>query len=524
MRRLSWVVLLVGAFVVLLVGVASAGEGRVVSNLNPFAGCIGVGSDIFGGVNYPSTEVEPWVASNPANPKNVVGSFQQDRWSNGGAKGLVAAWSFDGGKSWGETPLPFSLCAAPFYHDVLPYERATDPWNSVGPDGRSYAVSISFNGNDNNNALGAATSTDGGRTWGNLRSVITDLDSDPAFPFNDKESVTADPVRAGYAYVVWDRLVSVECGPGASATGQPVKSERPSRGARATQLDCFTGPTYFSRTTDGGATWSTPAVIVPTPVNQQTIGNVIVVDAQTGVLYDFFTYIDAEGNFFVEMVHTLGPGTAPTLAWSDRIVIAQQDVTVGVVDPRNGDPLRTGAIVPEPAIDPTSGQLYVVWEDARFNTDENDQVVISTSPRGGTTWTPPVLVNPQSDPAAFTPAIAVDGHGRVGITYYALRKSLGHDLDVLPTDLWFTQADGPALQFPKRKQVSGPFNSKAAPFAFGFFLGDYMGLTTHANGGFLAFSAITTCNDTSCKAIANPTGAPTGGPNPTDIIAAKVGG
>lgn len=531
MKRLYYSVALIGSVVVVLVGTAwAAGGSSVVSKGDPFAGCIGVGADSFGGINYADTEVEPWVASNPINPQNIVGSYQQDRWSDGGAKGLVAAWSVDGGKTWGETPLPFSRCAASFYKgSVLPYDRATDPWNSIGPDGKAYAVSVSFNAEDNNNAVGAATSSDGGRTWRNLRSIITDVDADPAFPFNDKESVTADPLHPGYAYVVWDRLESIACGPRAKRPSRPpVARERPARAVRApAQLDCFDGPTYFSRTTNGGASWSAPAVIVPTPVNEQTIGNVIVVDYQTDVLYDFFTYIDQNNNLFVAMVHTLGPGNGSSLVWSAPVVIATEAVTVGVVDPRNGDPLRTGAILPEPAIDPVSGRLYVVWEDARFNGDQNDQVVISTSPRGGGSWTAPALVSPPGDPAAFTPSVAVNGRGQVGVAYYDLNASLyGLPIAVLPTDFWFTRADGgPSPQFTQRQHVFGPFNSKAAPFAGGFFLGDYQGLTTsQGDRGFLPFFGVTNCNDPSCLAIGTPSGSSVRPRDPTDIIAAVIEG
>ena len=529
MRRLYWAAVLTGSVTLALIGAAAAGDGsRVVSRGDPFAACVGVGTDTFGAVNYPDSEVEPWVAANPANPRNVVGTFQQDRWSDGGAKGLVASWSLDGGRQWGETPLPFSLCAGPSYGGaVLPYERASDPWNDIGPDGKSYAVSISFNGNDNNNAVGAATSSDGGITWRNLRAVITDLNADPTLPFNDKESVTADPLHAGYAYVVWDRIFNVPCSAATSpASRQPIVTERPARRVRAAAAPtCSKGPTYFSRTTNGGSSWSSPTPILPTPVNEQTIGNVIVVDRQTDILYDFFTYIDIHNNFFVEMIHTLGPGTAPTLAWSAPVVIATQDVPVGVVDPRTGEPLRTGAIIPQPAIDPVSGQLYVVWEDARFNNNQNDQVVISTSPRGGAAWTTPKLVNPPGDPAAFTPAVAVDNRGVVGVSYYALSTSLqGAPIDVLPTDFWFTQSEGPSLKFTKRQHLYGPFNIKAAPDSGGFFLGDYEGLTTIAqdNQGFLPFFGVTNCSNTSCKAVGNPTGAATGKPDPTDIVAVKV--
>src|SRR5256886_8605611 len=142
------------------VGLAVAGgaygtmEGHQVSVSNPYAACP-LTPDIFGGVNYPDTELEPWVTRNPANADNFSGTFQQDRWSDGGAKGLVAGWSFNDGLKWGVTALPFSKCAASTYGAApcpiqpasataapctMPYDRASDPWVDVGPDGRAYQI------------------------------------------------------------------------------------------------------------------------------------------------------------------------------------------------------------------------------------------------------------------------------------------------------------------------------------------------------------------------------------------------
>lgn len=96
-------------------GVFAAGlAAHHVSNGDPFVSCTNVGGDGTG-LNYRSTEIEPWLADNPANPENVIGSWQQDRWSDGGAKGLVASASFNSGRSWKEVPLPFSRCAQPYY-------------------------------------------------------------------------------------------------------------------------------------------------------------------------------------------------------------------------------------------------------------------------------------------------------------------------------------------------------------------------------------------------------------------------
>ena len=38
-------------------------------------------------------ELEPWVASSPANLANLVGAYQQDRWDDGGSRGIVSASS-----------------------------------------------------------------------------------------------------------------------------------------------------------------------------------------------------------------------------------------------------------------------------------------------------------------------------------------------------------------------------------------------------------------------------------------------
>jgi hypothetical protein len=190
-----------------------------------------------------NAEVEPWVATNPNNPSNLIGVWQQDRWDNGGAHGLVASSSFDGGFTWG-TPvaLPFSACAG-----APGYERASDPWVSIGPDGTAYAVSISFNQSNNSNAVVAAVSKDGGQTWGNPSIVIANNEPTLQF-FNDKESVTANPVKAGVAYAVWDRLEL--------PNGNPYANRHTA---------AFRGPSMFSKTSDGGMTWSPPSVIVTVP-------------------------------------------------------------------------------------------------------------------------------------------------------------------------------------------------------------------------------------------------------------------
>jgi len=507
-----------------------ASEATVASHGDPFATCMVIGANTVTSiaVNYPDTEPEPWLASHPGNSRILVGSYQQDRWNDGGAKGLVAAYSSNGGNTWKSVPLPFSQCAAPYYGgNVLHYERASDAWNSIGVDGIAYAVSISFS-NDGTNAVGAARSTDGGRSWTNQQAVI----ADGAAAFNDKESVTADPKLPGTAYIVWDRSFVGPCPPGQRAkSGIPasqqrrLSKERPAGSARSSGIKtpaqtCFFQPTFFSRTTDGGITWEAPRPIAATAPDEATLGNVIVVNHQTGALYDFYTHFDATG-VAVELVISTDKGTT----WSNPQVVSDEQVT-GVFDPRNRSEItvRSGDIV-SPAIDPNSGQLYVAWEDSRFNGGQNDQAVISTSSTGLTgTWTPPSLISPPGDPAAFTPTIDVNRLGEVGALFYDLRNlKPSTPPSILPTDTWFRRTDGPGLTFTHEVHL-GSYNMLMSPVAIGgFFVGDYEGIAARPDSSFAAFFTQAVCGDVSCPSGGNGIGAPSQAPDSQNVYASTIG-
>ena len=86
-----------------------------ISGPSPFDGCTAddvPGQEDEGSVNFPDSEVEPYVHVNPTDTDNVVAVWQQDRWSDGGARGLLSAVSDDGGKTWETvTPPEFTVCS-----------------------------------------------------------------------------------------------------------------------------------------------------------------------------------------------------------------------------------------------------------------------------------------------------------------------------------------------------------------------------------------------------------------------------
>jgi hypothetical protein len=489
--------IVLGAVVLVLaasVGGAAAAGLVTVSGPSPYASCSNANQP---GTVYLNAEVEPQVAVNPAtvgtSHVNVVGTWQQDRWSNGGAHGLVAGFSSDGGITWGETSLPFSACAPNAIPDPFtgaPYNRASDPWVSIGPDGTAYAAGLlatnSTDGGVNDTGVATVTSTDGGRTWGNANLQRADQGTSPIFEvthfFNDKESITADPLHSGTAYVVWDRLKAPSHSPDA-----------------ALKAHAFRGPTWFSKTTDGGKTWSTARPIFDPGQNSQTIGNIVVVDPTSGTLYDFFDQFSTTGSpKFTPRGDSVSfiTSTDGGATWSKASVVSNEQ-TVLDVDPNTGAALRTEETLPSVAVDPVTGELYVVWEDARFTGGAVNQAVISTSTDGGATWSVPAPVSTPSGTPAFTPTVAVNANGSVAVTYYDLRNLPSGDTSTLPTDVWLKTSPRGGGAFGPDTHVAGSFNMLVAPSAGGFFVGDYEGLGV-IGSSFLPFFVQTNCTDNSC--------------------------
>ncbi len=395
---------------------AMVGPLSTASGPTPFApGCNGTPQT---GINYLNAEVEPRIAVNPTNPNNLIGVWQQDRWSNGGSNSLLAGVSFDGGATWTQVIIPkITRCSG-----GSDYERASDPWVSFSPNGTAYFHSLSFNDSNTTSAVLVNKSINGGLTWGDPITLIRN--TEPTL-FNDKESITADPTNSNYVYAVWDRL------------------EFPSGKASATAAEHavgYKGPTFFARTTDGGLTWEPAREIYRPPAINQTIGNQIVV-LPNGTLVLAFDLIynnkNAHGLRGTNVAVLISTDKGAT--WSAKPIIVSQLQSVGVVDPDTGAAVRTGDIIPDVSVDPVSGMVYIVWQDSRFNGGQHDDVVFAKSTDGGQTWSAPVRISQVPGVASFTPTVKVAPNGTVGVTYYDFRNNTP-DPSTLPTDYWFVSS------------------------------------------------------------------------------------
>ena len=395
--------------------------------------------------------MEPWIAVNPTNPNNLIGVWQQDRWSNGGARGLGGAYSLDGGGTWTRTSVPFSRCsggnaATAATTSARPIRGSRS--RPTAPRTRSRSRSTTRPNGDN--AILVARSTDGGRTWSN---PVT-LKRDGAASFNDKEAITADPTDARYVYAVWDRL-----------TGN-------------------NGPTWFARTVDGGATWEPARNIYDPDPNSQTINNQIVV-LPDGVLVLFFTEIANVGapNIRLRIMRSADKGAT----WSAPITIAANQ-SIGTVDPETGTGIRDGSILGSIAAG-KDGTLAVAWQDARF-AGSRDDIAFSRSTDGGLTWSAPAAHerwrNGARVPAGRRRSRRRRHRRRV---LRACARTRPTRTRCRPLYMLATSSDGVTWT---ERQLAGPFDYATAALAGGrYFIGDYMGMTTIGTS-FVPFFAQTT--------------------------------
>lgn len=428
-------------------------EERAVSGLSPFAAACG-GT---GGTSYVAAEVEPYLAVNPRDSNHLIAVWQQDRWSNGSARGLLAGVSLDGGATWSPSQASFSHCTGGTAANGGDFLRATDPWVTFSPDGTAYQMGLATSGGafaaGSSNAMKVARSIDGGRTWSATHNLILDGGTF----FNDKNSMTADPHDARFVYAVWDRL-------------------RQGGG----------GPAFFARTVDGGATWEAARSIYDPGANAQTIGNLIRV-LPSGTLVNLFTLLVGADNAPTSATLRVVRSTDRGATWSEPTLVSSHQ-PLGARDPTTGQPIRDGAVLAQMAAGP-DGALHVVWQDARFS-GQRDAIAYARSMDAGLTWTSPVRVNSNPGVAAFTPQVHVLANGTIGVSYYDLRSDTASG-DTLLADYWLARSsDGIAWS---ETRIAGPFDLATAPNAGGYFLGDYMALEG-AGTTFLALYARPTGN------------------------------
>ena len=508
--RTLWTFASVG--VALLVVVAVAGAAPLSASPpvdatvgNPLAGCPPDGS----GTNFPDAEVEPWVGVNPTNAANIVAIYQQDRYSNGGAKGSVAAVSFDGGATWPT-------------HVAVPndtrctggqFQRSSDPWLSFGPDGTLHAMSL-VTDPDVGAAFGANgmtynRSTNGGVSWEPAIRLVTD----PVGRFlNDKNSITADPNDADFVYAVWDRLQVSE---GSIQNPENVIGLG------------FKGPIYFTRTTNGGDSWEPARKIYETGANKQTLGNQIVVRPQ-GELFDFFADITNSSN----RRGGIGPVKLSYIRSDDRgqtwtkpvriddmipMSLIREDTPIDVEavacpDPsdQGACPIRAGDLLPEVAVDPGNGNLVRSLDGCslrrrpvrrrprqhRLHHVHGRREHLVVPDQGQQDADDRAQLRPTGLHAVRACLEQWNGRGHLLRPPQQHAGSRDARYGLLRCELRLcTENCADPASWEEARITPASFNIRNAPYARGYFLGDYMGLASAGNNFAAVFGQAFTPND-----------------------------
>jgi|tagenome__1003787_1003787.scaffolds.fasta_scaffold20815353_1 hypothetical protein len=318
---------------------------------------------------------EPAAAINPANPQQMIVAYQVD---------ASASYSQDGGATWIIAKNTKSTN----------YKRSGDMAAIYDAKGTAIIAYLGFDklGTENywahnatRNGLFVRRSTDGGKTWDKEDHAVKENPTAAGIPFEDKPGIAADITSSphrGNLYIGW------------------------------TEFSLTKTIILFSRSTDGGITWSAPIEIsthegLPRDDNGAVEGFSAAV-ASDGTLYA--AWADANKIAFATS-HDGGKSFSPS-----RQIIEHP----APYFPIPGTSRANG--FPQLGIDPRSGLLFLTWSDYR---NGDIDVFAATSSDHGASWAAPVRVstNPIHDGTdQFFQWLAVDPtDGSANVIFYDRR-------------------------------------------------------------------------------------------------------
>jgi hypothetical protein len=392
---------------------------------------------------------EPHIAVDPNDPTVVVAVFHER-----GNDALCAlpprscplatgfATSHDGGRTWITGILPGVSLA-----EGGDFDRASDPVAAIGPDGAVYVQRLAFNTGNCRSAIAVHRSDDHGLTWG--APVL--VQDDPACSVvgtgrNDKDWLAVDtfPGSAHYGriYSAWDRWSDVP----------PINV-----------------PVVLRYSDDRGVTWSELVTVSPTSIALGA-GAIPLVQPNGNLTIVYFAY-------------PIGQSAVLEVSQTSRDGGDHFDAPVTIGSSQGKDVTGLGTACEPPAcatatVDPITGYLYAAWQDGRFRSDGQNDVVMSVSTDGATSWGPLRVVNPsRSAPFNyFTPAVAAHGGGVV-LTYRSRHEDDPNKVymrRIASADKGMTF--GPEHKLGRRGNLAFGLRVSAGLL----FLGDYMGLAATA--------------------------------------------
>lgn len=407
-------------------GVVEAGPPSVAPAIPSGTEAVGDNVDV---TDDPRPQNETTIAADPDDVLNLVAGANDYRYGDSDAGFAV---SFDGGATWTADTLEGT-------NDLLgKYDAQGDPAVAAHRGGVFYLSFIDFSRTDDQNRLGVAKSVDGGATWSQL-GVVVDHEGPGNHDFEDKEYIAVDDTggpRDGYVYVTWTRF--------------PV--------AGGTRI-------HFSRSSDGGATFSTP---LPISDFFSVQGSLPVVGP------DGELYVIWQRGGILELDRSPDGGDT----WGSDVQVAIQDP---IPSPLPGAAFRLNSF-PSMAVDrsggPHHGNLYAVWPDESVS-GQGPDIVLSRSTDRGSTWSAPVRVSDDTNGEfQWFPWVAVDPAGDVHVVFFDRRDEPASGR----YHTYYARSTDGGLTFGPNVRLSSEVSDSLLDGFSGTFIGDYNGLTASSLG------------------------------------------
>ncbi|MBA3543632.1 MAG: exo-alpha-sialidase, partial [Chthoniobacterales bacterium] len=380
-------------------------------------------------------QAEPHIARSPVDPDFLVATFQEGRFTDGGAVDCGYSVTRDGGLSWTRALIPNLTTVV-----GGPYSRATDPVAGIDLEGRVFFCTEGATSTDfSEGVIVISRSTDGGTTFGSPVIVFAPASSSD---FPDKawmavNNFTGTTTPAGRIVVTWTLF-------------KPTGSS----------------PIMRSYSDDHGVTWSTSLAVVPDTSSTQGSQPVFLRDGRLAIVYWNFTA--SGGGEEIDMVLS-----------NDGGVTFGPTTKVTAVTRYNQPSIRTGIFLPSATTDRDTGALYVVYQ--AFDSTSSPRILFTKSSNAGATWTSPLAITDNPRTGVFNPAISASPDGQtLTASFYDQRDSGGN---TFLCNLYLAQSlDGGATWEPNIRLTSETTNATLAPLtSAGYMLGDYLGIAESTN-------------------------------------------
>ncbi|MEP6602979.1 MAG: sialidase family protein [Spartobacteria bacterium] len=369
-------------------------------------------------------QAEPHIFRSVVNADFLAATFQEGRFTDGGAVDCGYSISSDGGLNWSRALIPGLTTAV-----GGPYYRATDPVAGIDLSGNVYlntdcATDVSFN----NGKLVMSKSTDGGQTFG-APVVVYTPPTTAVFPDKNWMAINtfAATPTAGRIVVTYSRFTST------------------------------TSPIARLYSNDGGATWSSSAFVHSSATDAQGSQPIFLPSGKFVIIYWNF------GNSSLQIVNS-----------SDGGITFGVPATITAVSQYTEPSIRSGGFLPSAVASRVNGNIYVTYQGYLGG---NPRILFTKFTASTSTWSTPIAItdNPAGS-GVFNPAIAVSPDGQTLTTvFYDHRDNPGSNVLV---DLYLAQSfDGGATWQPNVRVTSTSTDASLAPLtADGYMLGDYQGI------------------------------------------------